>query len=169
MREDGVLRTIDASPVGAALLAYLGERDGFTGKLAPLLACLAGHRPPGEASWPKTAKGLGDALRRLAPALRMIGFNCTSSKKKTGIEWVIAKTQPSGDSPTAPSQTPQGLKASAPSAPSAPDRQKHTGFAVDGPVFGAHGARGAHGVGSRGAPKSEPPSFAFQGNDADDF
>ena len=70
MRKDGVLRTIDASPVGAALAAYLAVMtSGFNGTLSELLDRLDRYQPHGE-SWPRSAKGLGDALRRLAPALR---------------------------------------------------------------------------------------------------
>ncbi|MBI4291286.1 MAG: hypothetical protein HY661_07405 [Betaproteobacteria bacterium] len=91
MRADGVHRTIDSSPVGAALLAFLSERpSGWTGALTPLLEGLERHRPHGESSWPRSAKGLGDALRRLAPSLRMIGYECASLPKTGGvIEWVI--------------------------------------------------------------------------------
>lgn len=93
MRKDGVLRTIDASPVGAALLAYLGDERGFKGTLTVLLACLAAHRAHGETSWPKSAKGLGDALRRLAPALRMLGFECNQGGKTGGaILWTIKRS-----------------------------------------------------------------------------
>lgn len=93
MRKDGVLRTIDASPVGAALLAYLGEgRGAFTGTLATLLTCLGAHRHHSETSWPKSTKGLGDALRRLAPGLRMIGFDCNQGEKTGGaILWIIKR------------------------------------------------------------------------------
>jgi hypothetical protein len=91
MREDGVRRTIDASPVGAALVAYLGNAPaGFAGTLSDLLERLDRYRPQGEA-WPRSAKGLGDALRRLAPALRMIGFECKSVPKTGGvIRWHIS-------------------------------------------------------------------------------
>lgn len=93
MRKDGVLRTIDASPVGAALVAYLADvAGGFNGTLSELLDRLDRYRPHGEA-WPRSAKGLGDALRRLAPALRLIGFECKSEAKTGGtIKWHISLT-----------------------------------------------------------------------------
>ena len=85
MRKDGVLRTIDASPVGAALVDYLAAvAGGFNGTLSELLDRLDRYRPHGEA-WPRSAKGLGDALRRLAPALRLIGFECKSLPKIGGV------------------------------------------------------------------------------------
>jgi hypothetical protein len=90
MRRDGVQRTIDASPVGAALAAYLADvPGGFNGTLSALLDHLDRHKPHGE-GWPKSPKGLGDVLRRLAPALRLIGFECKSLPKTGGaIRWQI--------------------------------------------------------------------------------
>lgn len=90
-RRDSVLVTFDASPVGGALLAFL-ERNpgGYTGTLSDLLAQLEGFRSTHEA-WPRSAKGLGDALRRLAPSMRMIGFDCKALPKVGGvIRWSIA-------------------------------------------------------------------------------
>ncbi len=56
MRKDGVLRTIDASPVGAALISYLASARKFDGTLTHLLTHLEPHRPHGEA-WPSPQKG----------------------------------------------------------------------------------------------------------------
>ncbi len=106
MRKDGVLRTIDASPVGAAISALLTDvTDGFNGTLSELLDRLERYRPHGEA-WPRSAKGLGDALRRLAPALRLIGFECKSLPKTGGvIRWhIFPKAQPTEPSPARPAR-----------------------------------------------------------------
>ena len=91
-RKDAVLRTIDASPVGAALLAFVDDNcGGFEGTLTDLLQRLERYRQPGEA-WPRSAKGLGDALRRLSPALRTIGFECKSQPKAGGIiRWTLRR------------------------------------------------------------------------------
>lgn len=90
MRKAGVHRTIDASPVGAALLAYLADAPGgWHGGLSDLLGRL--QRPHCEGSWPRSGKGLGDALRRLAPALRMIGYVAKSEGRTGGaIRWHIS-------------------------------------------------------------------------------
>ncbi len=104
MRKDGVLRTIDSSPVGAALVAYLADSPaGFSGTLSELLDRLDRYRPQGEA-WPKSAKGLGDSLRRLAPALRLIGFECKSLPKIGGvIRWnIFPRPQPVDPCPASP-------------------------------------------------------------------
>lgn len=115
MREDGVRRTIDASPVGAALAAYLADAPaGFNGTLSELLDRLDRYRPHGEA-WPRTAKGLGDALRRLAPALRLIGFECKSLPKTGGvIRWhIFSRPQPAEPCPASPA-SPVGPESATP-------------------------------------------------------
>ena len=91
MRQKGVFRTIESIPIGFALLSYLQiNPNGWSGKLVELLAHLESHKPKGETNWPKSAKGMGDALRRLTPALRTLGFNCKSNQKTSGsIIWEI--------------------------------------------------------------------------------
>jgi hypothetical protein len=103
-RQDGVLRTIDASPVGLALTAYLADTPhGFNGTLSDLLQRLDRYRPQGEL-WPRSPKGLGDALRRLAPALRLIGWECKSQPKIGGvIQWhIFSKPRPAKPYPASP-------------------------------------------------------------------
>ncbi|MBL0719852.1 hypothetical protein JI742_08115 [Piscinibacter sp. Jin2] len=138
MRKEGVLRTIDASPVGAALAAYLADVPaGFNGTLSELLDRLDRYRPQGEA-WPRSPKGLGDALRRLAPALRLIGFECKSLPKIGGvIRWhIFSKPQavdPCPASPASPARPatatprPEGSSAAA-------GRTGHSGRGVAGEV-----------------------------------
>ncbi|WP_310461066.1 hypothetical protein [Sphaerotilus sp.] len=75
MRVESVHRTIEASPVGAALVAMLEARPhGFDGTVKDLMHTLGDYRPTGEA-WPMSAKGMGDALRRLATSMRLIGID----------------------------------------------------------------------------------------------
>lgn len=81
-RREGVHRTIEASPVGMAILAYLEANPaGFAGTIGQLHEVLAGYRQDSEA-WPKSAKGMGDAFRRLAPALRQIGVTASASERR---------------------------------------------------------------------------------------
>jgi hypothetical protein len=158
MRKDGVLRTIDASPVGAALAAYLADvPGGFNGTLSELLERLDRYRPHGEA-WPKSAKGLGDALRRLAPALRLIGFECKSQPKTGGvIRWHIfpkpQATEPCTASPACPDQpaiTPPGPAGSSDAA--------------------GHAGRSGRAVGSQAPQMGMPPSQdGGQSNDQEVF
>jgi hypothetical protein len=78
-----------------------------------LLDQLERYRPPGD-PLPKSAKGLGDALRRLAPALRMIGFECMRLPKTGGvIRWhIFAKPESAEASPACPA-SPASIEAGA--------------------------------------------------------
>lgn len=91
MRSKGVYRTIDSSPIGSALLGFLQSHPaGWSGQLNGLLAALNSHKPYGEQNWPKSAKALGDVLRRLSPAIRTLGFHCKSKPRLAGaIIWEI--------------------------------------------------------------------------------
>lgn len=81
-RRESVHRTIEASPVGTAILAYLDEHpEGFEGSVGRLLEVLAGYRQDTDA-WPRSAKGMGDAFQRLAPGLRQIGIRAWKSDRR---------------------------------------------------------------------------------------
>lgn len=145
MRKDGVLRTIDSSPVGAALVAYLADvAGGFNGTLSELLDRLERYRPHGEA-WPRSPKGLGDALRRLAPALRLIGFECRNLPKIGGvIRWhIFSKPQPADPCPASPA-SPARPATTAPRPAASRDAAGHAG-------------RSGRGFGSQGQEKGMPP------------
>jgi hypothetical protein len=155
MRKDGVLRTIDASPVGAALVAYLADMaGGFNGTLSELLDRLDRYRPHGEA-WQKSPKGLGDALRRLAPALRLIGFECKSQPKVGGvIRWhIFSMPQTAEQSP----ESPASLARPAIAAPRSAGSSEGAG----------HAGRSGRGVGSQALGKGVPPrGVDFGGDDS---
>lgn len=147
-RKDGVHRTIDSSPVGAALLAYLGKMPvGWEGELSALLDRLEPYRPHGEA-WPRSAKGLGDALRRLAPALRLIGFECKSEGKTGGvIRWhIFSSPQPKEPSPASPASPGPGVAADA--------KPGHSAGAA------GHAGHAGHVASSQAPEKRVSPSYA---------
>lgn len=104
MRQKGVHRTLEASPIGIALVTYLERNpNGWTGKLMDLLAHLGPLKPVGETNWPKSAKGLGDALRRLTPPLRTLGYDCKSNLKVAGsIIWEITPHKVPNQCPVSP-------------------------------------------------------------------
>ncbi len=158
MRKDGVHRTIDASPVGAALTNYLADvAGGFDGTLSELLDRLERYRPHGEA-WPRSAKGLGDALRRLAPALRMIGFECKSLPKTGGvIRWhIFSRPQPVEPCPASPASP--GRAATAAPRPAGPD------------AAAGHAGRSGHGVAGPGPEKGmPPPRVGAQADEGEEF
>ena len=88
MRAESIGRTLDASPVAGALLAYLeGRPDRFTEyTVKRLFESL--ERPDGDA-WPRSPKGFADALRRAAPALRTFGVVVKFLGKRGSSTWVL--------------------------------------------------------------------------------
>lgn len=90
-RQESLSRTIDASPVAAAVVDMIEVRpQGMTAPVKVLKKTLEQYRPAGCDSWPKSPKGLGDALRRAAPALRQIGIDCKCLGKIGGaVKWEI--------------------------------------------------------------------------------
>jgi hypothetical protein len=84
-RRQDVFRTIDASPVGAALMAHFDSANKrWRGPLSELLTMMEPYKQHVD-EWPKTPKALGDALRRISPALRQIGFTCNAGSKTGGV------------------------------------------------------------------------------------
>jgi hypothetical protein len=52
---------------------------------------VGGHRAPSADRWPRSPRGFADALKRLAPALRLVGIDCRSLGKVGGtVVWSIA-------------------------------------------------------------------------------
>ena len=89
-RTEGVYRTLESSPVAVALLSYLEETPrGYEGTVKRLLDILSPLTPQGE-NWPRSLKGFGDILRRLAPAFRVIGYSVIHlGHKRDGHHWQI--------------------------------------------------------------------------------
>jgi hypothetical protein len=83
-RRDSIARGLDASPVASAVRALVEAHAGmaslvFTGSMKRLLGALEPHRQGAEA-WPKSPRGLGDALRRQAPGLTAVGIRIDIGK-----------------------------------------------------------------------------------------
>lgn len=91
-RRESISRTIDSSPVCTAIIEFMQHRQNYTASVKDLLTELERHRAMGCDSWPRSPKGLGDALRRAAPALRVLGIDCRCLGKTGGvIKWSIIK------------------------------------------------------------------------------
>lgn len=106
MRNDAIYRTLESSPVAAAIILYLEQhKDGAefsTNKAA--LDALSAYKSDGE-SWPRSGKGLSEALKRLAPAFRQIGIRAETSKIRTSqgfpviIKPIITRATPASVTP----------------------------------------------------------------------
>jgi len=72
-RQESVARAMESSPVAVAVLEIVDAHKGlspvvFRGTMKKLLDTLAAHRHDTD-GWPKSPRGLGDALKRQSPAL----------------------------------------------------------------------------------------------------
>ncbi len=65
---------LDSSAVGQALRTFMAERPAWTGPASSLLRELAFGADTTARSWPRSPKGLINAMRRLAPSLRHVGI-----------------------------------------------------------------------------------------------
>ena len=90
-RAETVARTLDASPVASAVLEFIEANPyGIEASVKDILTRLEHYKPAGAEAWPRTPKGLGDALRRASPALRQLGVECKSLGNIGGkVKWAI--------------------------------------------------------------------------------
>lgn len=126
-RDEAISRTIDASPVATAVIAYVekypsGVRDTAEG----IMRAMEHLRPLGVGdAWPRTPKGFADLLRRAAPALRQLGIEVHSLPKTGGvIRWVIEKKLPRAcpERPACPAE--QDIKTCRTSNPQVPSGEE---------------------------------------------
>lgn len=90
---ESVERTIEGNPVASAVMEWIETCHGRQQLPAKeIYKRLERFKGNDLSAWPKTPKGLGDALRRIAPALRSLGIHCQCLGKQSGnVLWVIEK------------------------------------------------------------------------------
>lgn len=93
-RQDGLERTLDASPVASAIRDWAetnpNQIEEYPAK--HWLNTLEDFKPRNCDSWPRSPKGLGDAMRRAAPALRQLGIECKClGKVGSTVKWCIGQ------------------------------------------------------------------------------
>ncbi len=94
---DGVSRAMESSPAAVALCEFARNypegKNVFHGTVQGLLTKLIDYRHDAE-NWPRSAKGLADALRRQMPALSLVGISVeiSSSRQRIGSERGITVT-----------------------------------------------------------------------------
>lgn len=98
---------LESSPIGSAIRAFMASRTAWIGSSADLLKHLTDlGGDTYTKSWPRSPKGLVNALRRLAPSLRHVGIHW--QHVKTAERNLIELTcKAPGQAPQAP-QVPQG-------------------------------------------------------------
>ncbi|NDU88129.1 MAG: hypothetical protein G3I09_08145 [Ferrovum sp.] len=94
-RRAAIGRTIDASPIAAAMADYVERGRRYTGTVKGLLGELTARKPDTERDefWPRSPKGLADAMRRYAPALRQMGITARvdNIRRMDGIHCELGK------------------------------------------------------------------------------
>lgn len=84
-RRDAIRRTVDSSPVAQACIELVESGGRYTGTVKGLLELFNTRNADSSIErgdyWPRSPKGLGDALRRAAPALRQIGIHLSVDTK----------------------------------------------------------------------------------------
>lgn len=93
-RDDVVRRGVDSSPVALALVARVRAKGAFEGTLGELMQSLEDHKPLhyDKAAWPRSPRGLGEMLRRVAPALLVYGVEILEPvRTKDGLRYHIQK------------------------------------------------------------------------------
>lgn len=82
-RRDAIRRTVDSNPVSVACMAFVEKGNAYSGTVKGLLEKLSLISTSMERGdyWPKSPRGLGDSLRRVAPALRQIGIHVSVDAK----------------------------------------------------------------------------------------
>lgn len=99
-RDEVVLRGVESSPVALALLALIDVKDKFEGTLSDLLNDLGNYAPKhfDKNHWVKSPRGLGELLKRLAPALKVGGIDVEElGRTKQGKRYCIRKIDWSTD------------------------------------------------------------------------
>ena len=93
-RYEGVHRTINSSPVASKLIDFIDSSSNheFKGSIGVLFEEL-NEMSPHEDTWPKSARGFGSKLRRLAPSIRTLGYKVEIDDKhrKEGYHCLIQK------------------------------------------------------------------------------
>ena len=109
-------RTIENSLVGPAIVKLIeaaGQWEGTATKLLHDLESVSTVREQRRKGWPTTPEGLSNALRRIAPSLRRIGFSIEFVREPGGkrrriirLDWVRKQpSQPSQPSRNQPDDT----------------------------------------------------------------
>lgn len=95
-RRNAVRRTIDSSPVAVQCLNFIELGHEYHGTVKVLLEKLNSLRAAGfeeKDYWPRTPRGLGDVLRRIAPGMRLLGIylSVDNKPKRDGVHCILRK------------------------------------------------------------------------------
>ena len=88
-RQESFRNAIESTAIGPAVLKFIADRGSWAGTAQDLLKAISMPsyvlmRPHGERGWPMAPRGMGGALRRIAPALRSLGYTVRFTRKGSG-------------------------------------------------------------------------------------
>ncbi len=120
-RCDAIRRTVDSNPVAVACMEFVAKGRSHSGTVKQLLEELNRLSVATERGdyWPKYPRGLGDSLRRVAPALRQVGIQISveSKPRRDGVHCELRLADPSVTPPSLPG--PETSSQCSPSSPTA--------------------------------------------------
>ena len=95
-RKNAVRRTIDSSAVAVHCIKFIELGRSHQGTVKDLLEKLNDIRSNAfeeKEYWPRTPRGLGDVLRRIAPGMRLLGVQLSveNKPKRDGIHCTLKK------------------------------------------------------------------------------
>jgi hypothetical protein len=170
---------VEASPVAAEVCRLIKKLKSWKGTATELLAALNknadGSVDRRARAWPKSAKALSDALRRVKPNLAKVGakveFDRTTTERVVRLEWVdeaaSSASSASSTSPDQPKQHDAGHDAHDAGAPGASCGASSPKTGPDQRKSGPDDAHDAHDAGiptHSGGTSADPPPLT----DADD-
>ena len=101
-RSDAAIRALDTSPVSRALVELISEHGPFEGTYKELLQALEQYRFEKD-GWPKSAKGLANALAKQAVPLNEVGIRVESgSRSNRGRAIRVFESEQSLPTPSSP-------------------------------------------------------------------
>ena len=94
-RKNAVRRTIDSSPVAVQCLQFVEQGKSHHGTVKELLDKLnsiSGIAIEAKDHWPRSARGLADILRRVAPSMRLLGVHLSvNDRHRDGVHCSLWK------------------------------------------------------------------------------
>ncbi len=91
-RRDIAARGVESSPVASALIEYMRAHESYRGPIGGLSGELVHWRTDSDA-WPRSARGVADAIRRAAPGLMSAGLTIEwdPTRRRDGYHVVIRR------------------------------------------------------------------------------
>jgi len=105
-QQEAIELSIEASPVGSAIIELMANREYWTGtptNLFKALAAIAGESQTRGRAWPQSTKGLKASINRLKASFRKIGINIDEGKSGNRF-YEIRKVE---NKPSKPSDPPK--------------------------------------------------------------